>query len=60
MVVNVAENIKPVSYIESNASDAFALLNIIKLAEDDIKTKRTRKASVVFSEIENRLQEQAK
>jgi len=95
MVVNVAENIKPVSYIKNNASnimdyvyenknpviitkngeaiavlvdietyqktqDAFALLNIIKLGEDDIKTKRTRKASVVFSEIKERLQRQAK
>jgi len=91
MVVNVAENIKPVSYIKSNASevmdyvhknknpmiitkngeakavlvdietyqktqDAFALLNIVKLAEDDIKAKRTRKASVVFSEIKRKLQ----
>jgi len=95
MVVNVAENIKPVSYIKSNASDvmdyvyenknpviitkngeaiavlvdietyqktqdAFALLNIIKLGEDDIKAKRTRKASIVFSEIKERLQRQAK
>ncbi len=95
MVVNVAENIKPVSYIKSNASDvmdyvyenknpviitkngeaiavlvdietyqktqdAFALLNIIKLGEDDIKAKRTRKASIVFSEIKERLQGQAK
>jgi len=91
MVVNVAENIKPVSYIKSNASDvmdyvyknknpmiitkngeakavlidietyqktqdAFALLNIVKLAEDDIKAKRTRRASVVFSEIKRKLQ----
>ncbi|MDR2583743.1 MAG: type II toxin-antitoxin system Phd/YefM family antitoxin [Fibromonadaceae bacterium] len=95
MVVNVAENIKPVSYIKSNASDvmdyvyenknpviitkngeaiavlvdietyqktqdAFALLNIIKLGEDDIKAKRTKKASVVFSEIKGRLQGQAR
>jgi len=91
MVVNIAENIKPVSYIKSNASDvmdyvyenknpmiitkngeaiavlidietyqktqdAFALLNIVKLGEDDIKAKRTRRASVVFSEIKERLQ----
>jgi len=94
MVVNVAENIKPVSYIKSNASnvmdyvyenknpviitkngeaiavlidietyqktqDAFALLNIVKLGEDDIKAKRTRRASVVFSEIKEKLQGQA-
>jgi len=84
MVVNVAEDIKPVSYIKNNASDvmdyvyenknpviitkngeakavlidietyqktqdAFALLSIIKLAEDDIKAKRTRKASIYFN-----------
>ncbi len=95
MVVNVAENIKPVSYISSNASDvmdyvyenknpvvitkngearavlidietyqktqdAFALLNIINLAENDIKAKRTRKANVVFSEIKKNLREQAR
>jgi len=94
MVVNVAENIKPVSYIKSNASnvmdyvyenknpviitkngeaiavlidietyqktqDAFALLNIVKLGENDIKAKRTRRASVVFSEIKEKLQGQA-
>jgi prevent-host-death family protein len=94
MVVNVAENIKPVSYIKNNASDvmdyvyenknpviitkdgeakavlidietyqktqdAFALLNIVKLAENDIKAKRTRRASVVFSEIKKNLQGQA-
>jgi len=91
MVVNVAENIKPVSYIKSNASDAmdyvyknknpmiitkngeakavlidietyqktqdaFALLNIVKLAEDEIKAKKTRRASLVFSEIKKKLQ----
>jgi prevent-host-death family protein len=95
MVVNAAKNIKPVSYIKSNASDvmdyvyenknpvvitkngeakavlidietyqktqdAFALLNIVKLAENDIKAKRTRRASVVFSEIKKSLQGQAR
>jgi prevent-host-death family protein len=94
MVVNVAENIKPVSYIKSNTSnvmdyvyenknpviitkngeaiavlidietyqktqDAFALLNIVKLGEDDIKVKKTRRANIVFSEIKERLQGQA-
>ncbi|MDR3000017.1 MAG: type II toxin-antitoxin system Phd/YefM family antitoxin [Fibromonadaceae bacterium] len=94
MFVNVAENIKTVSYIKSNAAavmdyvyenknpvvitkngeakvvmidintyqktqDAFALLNIIKLAENDIKAKRTRKASAVFSELKEKLQRQA-
>jgi len=94
MFVNVAENIKPVSYIKNNVSDvmdyvyenrnpivitkngearavlididtyqktqdAFALLNIIKLAESDIKAKRTRKANVVFSELKDKLQRQA-
>jgi prevent-host-death family protein len=38
--------------------DAFALLNIVKLAENDIKAKRTRRASVVFSEIKKNLQGQ--
>jgi prevent-host-death family protein len=94
MFVNVAENIKSVSYIKSNASDvmdyvyenknpvvitkngearavlidvdtyqktqdAFALLNIIKLAENDIKAKRTKKAHIVFSELKAKLQRQA-
>jgi len=94
MVVNVVEDIKPVSYIKSNASDvmdyvyenknpviitkngeaiavlvdietyqktqdAFALLNIVKLAEDDVKAKRTKRANVVFSEIKEKLQGQA-
>jgi len=94
MFVNVAENIKPVSYIKSNVSDvmdyvyenrnpvvitkngearavlididtyqktqdAFALLNIIKLAESDIKAKRVRKANLVFSELKDKLQRQA-
>jgi hypothetical protein len=38
---------------------AFALLNIVKLGEDDIKAKRTKRASVVFSEIKEKLQGQA-
>jgi len=94
MVVNIVEDIKPISYIKSNTSDvmdyvyenknpviitkngeavavlvdietyqktqnAFALLSIVKLAEDDIKAKRTRRASVVFSEIKEKLQGQA-
>jgi len=39
--------------------DAFALLNIVKLAEDDVKAKRTKRANVVFSKIKDRLQGQA-
>jgi hypothetical protein len=29
------------------------LLNIVKLAEDDVKAKRTKRANVVFSEIKD-------
>ena len=86
MPINLRENVKPISYIKTNAAemmkyvnerknpiiitqngeakavlmdietyqdteDAFALMNIIKMAENDIKNKKVRKADDVFNNI---------
>jgi prevent-host-death family protein len=83
MAINLRENVKPISYIKTNAAqmmkyvnerknpviitqngearavlmdietyqdteDAFALMNIIKLAEKDIKNGNVKKADDVF------------
>jgi prevent-host-death family protein len=83
MAINLRENVKPISYIKTNAAqmmkyvnerknpviitqngeakavlmdietyqdteDAFALMNIIKLAEEDIKDGNVKKADDVF------------
>jgi len=83
MAINLRENVKPISYIKTNAAqmmkyvnerktpviitqngeakavlmdietyqdteDAFALMNIIKLAEKDIKNGNVKKADEVF------------
>jgi len=90
MAINLRENIKPISYIKTNAAemmkyvnerknpiiitqngeakavlmdietyqdteDAFALMNIMKIAENDVKTGRVRKADDVFKEIKEKL-----
>lgn len=89
MNLNLRENVKPISYIKSNAAkmmrfvqerkspiiitqngeakavlmdiesyqeteDAFALMNIIKLAEKDIENGRVHDAKDVFKEIEEK------
>ena len=86
MAINLRDNVKPISYIKTNAAemmkyvqerknpiiitqngeakavlidietyqdteDAFALMNIIKIAEDDIKNGRVRNADDVFKEL---------
>ena len=90
MAISLRENIKPISYIKTNAAemlryvnerknpiiitqngeakavlidvdtyqnteDAFALMNIVKLAERDIENGRVRKAADVFNALEERL-----
>ncbi|MCL2480103.1 MAG: type II toxin-antitoxin system Phd/YefM family antitoxin [Spirochaetaceae bacterium] len=92
MAFNLKENVKPISYIKTNAAkmmkyvnerknpiiitqngeakavlmdietyqdteDAFALMNIIKIAEKDIKDGKVKKAKDVFTEIRTRLTE---
>jgi prevent-host-death family protein len=89
MQVNYAHDIKPISYIKTNAAemmkyvndkrnpiiitqngeakavlmdinsyqtiqDAFALLNIIKLSEDDIKRGDFQEADELFNELETK------
>jgi len=86
MPINLRENVKPISYIKTNAAemmkyvnerknpiiitqngeakavlmdietyqdteDAFALMNIIKIAEKDVENGKVRKADDVFKEI---------
>ncbi|MDR0663755.1 MAG: type II toxin-antitoxin system Phd/YefM family antitoxin [Spirochaetaceae bacterium] len=86
MAINLKEDIKPISYIKTNAAemmkyvnerknpivitqngeakavlvdietyqktqDAFALLNIIKMGENDIKNGRTKPVDEVFSNL---------
>jgi prevent-host-death family protein len=86
MAINLRENVKPISYIKTNAAqmmkyvnerknpviitqngeakavlmdietyqdteDAFALMNIIKLAEKDIKNGNVKKADEVFKDM---------
>jgi prevent-host-death family protein len=90
MAINLKEDIKPISYIKTNAAemmryvnerkkpiiitqngearavlvdietyqktqDAFALLNIIKLGENDIKNGRTKPADKVFSDLKKKI-----
>jgi len=92
MAIKLKDNIKPVSYMKTNAAkmmkyvnerknpmiitqngeakavlvdietyqtteDAFALMGIIKIAEDDVKNGRVRKASDVFDELRARIAE---
>jgi prevent-host-death family protein len=91
-MLNLKENIKPISYIKTNAAemmkfvnerkspiiitqngearavlvdiesyqktqDSFALLNLIKIAEKDIKNGKTRKAGDVFSGLRQKIAE---
>jgi prevent-host-death family protein len=90
MAINLKEDIKPISYIKTNAAkmmkyvnerknpivitqngeakavlvdietyqktqDAFALLNIIKLGEDDIKNGKTKPVADVFSDLKKKI-----
>jgi prevent-host-death family protein len=90
MAINLKEDIKPISYIKTNAAemmkyvnerknpivitqngkaravlvdidtyqetqDAFALLNIIKIAENDIIHGRIRSAKDVFSDLRQKI-----
>ena len=90
MSINLRGNIKPISYIKTNAAemlkyvqerknpiiitqngeakavlidiesyqdteDAFALMNIIKIAEKDIENGRIRKATDVFNDLKEKL-----
>jgi prevent-host-death family protein len=92
MPINLRENVKPISYIKTNAAemmkyvnerknpiiitqngeakavlmdietyqdteDAFALMNIIKIAEDDVKNGKLRKADDVFKDLRERITE---
>ena len=92
MPINLKENIKPVSYIKTNAvkmmkyvkerktpiiitqkgeakavlmdietyqdtEDAFALMNIIKIAEKDVENGKVRKADDVFKALKERITE---
>ena len=94
MAINLRENVKPISYIKTNAADmmkyvnerknpiiitqngeakavlmdietyqdtedAFALLNIIKLAEKEIEKGRVKKANDVFNDLRNKIIENA-
>jgi prevent-host-death family protein len=90
MAINLKEDIKPISYIKTNAAemmryvnerknpivitqngeakavlvdietyqktqDAFALLNIIKIGEDDIKNGKTRPVDEVFLKLRKKI-----
>jgi prevent-host-death family protein len=90
MAISLRENVKPVSYIKTNAvkmmkyvnerknpiiitqngeakavlmdietyqntEDAFALMNIIKIAENDIEDGRVKKADDVFKELRKKI-----
>jgi prevent-host-death family protein len=92
MAINLKEDIKPISYIKTNAAammkyvnerknpiiitqngeakavlidietyqdtqDAFALMNIIKIAEKDIENGRIRKAEDVFKDLRKKINE---
>jgi len=92
MAVNLRENVKPISYVKTNAAemmryvserknpiiitqngeakavlidietyqdteDAFALMNIIKLAETDVENGKVRKADDVFKDLMGKITE---
>jgi prevent-host-death family protein len=91
MAVNLKGNVKPISYIKTNAAqmmkyvnerknpiiitqngeakavlldietyqdteDAFALMNILKIAEKDVENGKIKKADDVFKELRKRIQ----
>ena len=62
MSINLGKDIKPISYIKTNAAlidiesyqemqDAFSLLKIIRLAERDIEKNNVKSADQVMTEI---------
>jgi len=90
MPINLKENVKPISYIKTNAAevmkyvnerktpiiitqngeakavlmdietyqdteDAFAIMNIIKIAEKDVENGKVRKADEVFKDLKARI-----
>jgi prevent-host-death family protein len=92
MPINLRDNVKPISYIKTNAAammkyvqerknpviitqngeakavlididtyqdteDAFALMNIIKIAENDIKNGKVKKADDVFNDLRKKIDE---
>jgi hypothetical protein len=63
MAVNLATDIKPISYIKTNAADmmktqdAFALLHLIKIAEKDIKNGDFEPSEKVFSDLRKEILE---
>ena len=92
MAINLRENVKPISYIKTNAAemmryvnerknpiiitqngeakavlmdietyqdteDAFALMNIIKIAEKDIENGKVRNVDDVFKDLRERITE---
>ena len=92
MAINLRGNVKPISYIKTNAAqmmkyvnerknpviitqngeakavlidietyqdteDAFALMNIIKIAENDIKNGNVKKADDVFNDLRKKITE---
>ncbi|MCL2155329.1 MAG: type II toxin-antitoxin system Phd/YefM family antitoxin [Leptospirales bacterium] len=94
MAINLRDNIKPISYVKTNAAemmkyvnerknpiiitqngearavlidietyqdteDAFALMNIIKLAENDIENGNVKKADDVFKDLKEKIKENA-
>jgi len=91
MAIILRENVKPISYIKTNAAkmmkyvndrknpviitqngeakavlmdietyqdteDAFALMNIIKIAEKDIKNGNVKKADIVFKNLREKIE----
>jgi len=95
MALNLRENVKPISYIKTNAAemmryvnerknpiiitqngeakavlidietyqdteDAFALMNIIKLAEADVESGKVRKVDDVFKDLRKKITENGK
>jgi prevent-host-death family protein len=92
MAINLKEDIKPISYIKTNAAEmmkyvnerknpivitqngeakavlidietyqntqnAFALMNIIKIAEKDIENGKIRKAEEVFNDLRKKIEQ---
>jgi prevent-host-death family protein len=92
MAINLKEDIKPISYIKTNAAEmmkyvnerkspivitqngeakavlvdietyqntqnAFALMNIIKIAEKDIENGKVRKANDVFNDLRKKIEQ---
>jgi hypothetical protein len=55
MPINLREDVNLISY--QDTEDAFALMNIIKIAENDIKNGKVKKVDDVFNDLRKKIEQ---